>query len=76
MMACRATDRVVLTAPVDLWQELGDHKAVGRVLDVLAERPPTEVIDFLDLLIRTLEPWNMIGHPIGRRRIGDGLPAV
>lgn len=54
IVAGGATNGIVFAAPNDLRQELGDHGAVRRVLDVLAESPPAEVIDNLDFLVRVV----------------------
>ena len=68
-----ATDRVVLAAPADFGEKLGDYEPIWGLLDMLAERPPTEVIDLLDVLIRTLESRHVVNHPVRRGFVRDGL---
>ena len=50
VVAHGTVDRIVFLAPAHLRQELGHHKTVGRLLDVLPVGPPAEVIDLLDSL--------------------------
>ena len=55
MMPGRAVDRVVLARPGNWRQELGDHEAVGRLLDVFPERPPAKCEDLRDVRVGTIE---------------------
>ena len=75
-MAGWAADCVVLTAPADLGQKLGDHKSILCFLDMLAECPPPEVIDFLDFLVRTLETRYIFSHPVGSGFVRNSLPEM
>ena len=69
----RARDGVVFSTPRDLRKKLRDNKAVGSFLDVFAERPPAEVIGFLDLFVRAIEERDIFRHPVRRHLIGNGL---
>jgi len=70
----RAVDRVVFAGPADRRQELGDHKTVGRLLDVLAVGPPAEVVGQLDFLVRAIQQRNVVLEKIPGGRVGDVLP--
>jgi hypothetical protein len=46
-------------------EELGDDKAVGRVLEMLAEGPPAEVPNLDELAVRAVEAWGVRGEEVG-----------
>lgn len=52
-------------------EEFGHAPAHGRTLQVLAQRPPAEVVDIVEILIRTVEKGNILGHPVGGILVGN-----
>ena len=75
-MTGRATDGIVLAGPGDRWEEFGNDEAVGGLLDVLAEGPPSKVVNLLDVGVRAVEERNVVLEEIPRRRVGDVLRVV
>src|SRR4030042_940901 len=51
MMSRRTANRVVLSGPGDFRQEFGNHKYIGRALDMFSIGPPSEVIRPLHILV-------------------------
>src|SRR5205814_7513531 len=62
-----ATDRVVRPCVLDRRDELGHHEAVSGLLDVLAIRPPAEIVDLLEFGFGTFEERDVVLHPSPRR---------
>ena len=71
MMPGGAVDRVVLAAPRDVGQELGDHEPVGRGLDVLAVRPPAEVIRQPCVFVGAVQQRDLAAKERQRLGVGD-----
>src|SRR5215831_11839610 len=61
VMSSRATDRIELPRPGHRRQELGYNVTGRRLLQMLPKRPPSEIVDFLQLFVRTIEPRNIVG---------------
>lgn len=60
VVARRTINRVVLSRPRHVGQKFRDDEAVGCQLDVLAIRPPAEIVNFLNVLIRALKERNVV----------------
>jgi hypothetical protein len=72
-MARGTVDGVVFARPAHRRQEFSNDEAVGRLLDVLAERPPAKVVDLLDLLIGAVQQGDVAGEKRPGRTVRDRL---
>ena len=70
-MGCRAGDRIQFSRPRYRRKKLGDDKTVIGFLNVLAKGPPTEIIDFLEFFVGTLEKRDVRFKPGPRRPVVD-----
>ena len=71
MMTDGTGDEVVAVG-IGAWnEEFGHAPAHGRTLDMLAQRPPAEVVDIVEILVRTVEKGNILGHPVGGILVGN-----
>ena len=71
-MMTDSTGNEVVAVGIGAWdQEFGHAPAHGRTLDMLAQRPPAEVVDIVEILIRTVEKGNILGHPVGCILVGN-----
>ena len=71
MVADGAGNEVVAVGIASLHQEFGHAIACGRLLDVLAQRPPAVVVHFAEVLLRTVEKRDVPAHPFRGGRVGD-----
>ena len=64
---------VVLVGIASVYQEFR-HGITHRCLfDMLAERPPTEIPHFLEVLVGTIEEGHVLRHPFPRFTVGNSL---
>lgn len=71
LMAGGADDGVIRPGPGHGGQELGDHMAHGRFPEMLAQRPPTEIIGALQCFIRAVQQRNLAQQKIRRGTVGN-----
>ena len=62
-----------LVCIVAINQKFCHRIAHRRLLDVLAERPPTEVPHFLEVLVGTIEKGHVLRHPLPCFCVRNGL---
>ena len=65
--------RLYLSAYERFTREFGHTIAHRSFLDVLAQRPPTIIIHFLEVLLRALEKRYVFFHPLRCAGIGNSL---
>lgn len=73
VVAKRTTDRVVPSRPADVRQKLRDDPPVRRVAQMLAIRPPAEIIRPLNVRVRTREARRVLQEERLRRRVRNGV---
>ena len=71
VVANGAGDEVVAVGVGTGNQEFGHAPACRCALQVLAQRPPAEVVDVVEILVGTVEQRNVLGHPVGGVLVGD-----
>src|SRR5208282_3195839 len=71
MVGSRARDRVELARPRNIRQKLRDHKSLWRLLDVLPERPPAEVVHPFKIYVRALKKGDILLQPSPCRFVVD-----
>src|SRR5207248_9079164 len=71
MMPQRTTNRVVANRMSDRLDELCHDPSRWRLLDVLAIRPPAEIVNLLHVLIGTGKKGDASLYPVPRLRVGD-----
>ena len=76
MVGRGAGDGVVFPGPAHIRVELGEHKALGRALHMLAIHPPAEIIRPLDFRVGNGDARGPGQQPILRRRVGHRLHHV
>lgn len=73
VMAYTRGDEVILVSIASVDQEFGHGITHGGPLDMLAQRPPTEVPEFFKVLLRTLEEGDVLYHPLPTIFVGNSL---
>ena len=73
MMADGTSYQIVFIGIRTVYQKFGHTIAHRSFLDVLAQRPPTIIIHFLEVLLRALEKRNVFFHPLRCAGIGNSL---
>jgi hypothetical protein len=76
VMADGATDRIERASVAHRNKEFGENEAVGRLNDVLSERPPAEIVNLLNFGIGAIEKRDVCGKPIPGVCVGDEVSDV
>ena len=71
-MMTDGTGNEVVTVGIGAWNEKFRHTPpYGCPLDMLSQRPPTEIIDFAEILIGTVEKRDVSFHPLSSILVGN-----
>src|SRR5579859_2095473 len=77
MVTCGTVNGIKFAAPRDVGQKLCNNESIWCRLDMFSKRPPTKVVDLLQVFIRAFEQRYILGHPGPcsriRNMIGHGL---
>mgnify|MGYP001039705850 CR=1 FL=1 len=72
MMTHSRGDEIVLVGIAARHEKLGHRIAYRCIFDMLAERPPAEIIHLLEVTLRTVEEGHILLHPVPCLRIRNG----
>ena len=69
-MSYCAGNEVVFVGIRALNEEFGHAQSYRSALDVLAQRPPAEVVDLFHVLVGTFKQRDVLAHPFRRLAVG------